>query len=289
MSTPKQRNFDQNFGLGGEWTGGRFKTALRLGIQSNHNGSLDAGARVGSTVSYAGSTVSCRLGGKTSADLGADITKVNFSSLLESREYRTQQYLNYQYSPKLQIGLGTTQGLSESESSSRQTYIQSGLKIVTQPTGKLAFNVSAGNEWRHFDSGQPSTSAPVFSAGIAWQATGKTSFSLEARRRTFASAALVSQNYQSTNLSLSANETLTSTINASVSLGMEEATYSSSSPGIEATRKDHYVFSQLGLSWALRRNCSLATFYEFSQNDSSGPQSRPFRRNRTGISLSISF
>ncbi|RFC42534.1 MAG: hypothetical protein DVB28_001841, partial [Verrucomicrobia bacterium] len=127
MSTPKQRSFEQNLSVGGEWTGSRLKTALRLGLQSNHNGSLDAGARVGSTVSYAGATVSCRLGGKTSADLGADITKASYSSLLESREYRTQQYLNYQYSPKLQIGLGTTQGLSEAESSSRQTYLQSGL------------------------------------------------------------------------------------------------------------------------------------------------------------------
>ena len=289
MSSPKQRAYEQNIGGGGEWTTGRLKTALRLGFQSNRNGSLDAGARVGSRVSYAGGTVSYQISAKTNAELGADVTKANFNGLLESREYRTEQYLNYQYSPKLQIGLGSTQGLAEAGSSRPQTYVQGGLRAVAQPTAKLGFMVSVGNEWRHFDSGQPGTTAPVFSTGVGWQATGKTSFSIEARRRTFASVALASQNYQSTNVALAVHETLTATLNASLSLGLEDAKYSASSPGVQSNRSDQYVFSHLGLNWLIRRNCSLGTFYEWSQNDSKGDQSQPFHRNRIGVSLSVSF
>lgn len=289
MSSPKQRAYEQNIGVGGEWTTGRLKTSLRLGFESNRNGSLDAGARVGSRVSYAGGTVSCRISAKTSAELGADVTKASFNGLLESREYRTEQYLNYQYSPKLQIGLGSTQGLAEAGSSSRQTYVQGGLRAAAQPTAKLGFTAAIGNEWRHFDSGQPGTTAPVFSAGIGWQATGKTAFSVEARRRTFASVALASQNYASTNVALAVHEMLTATLDASLSLGLEDAKYSASSPGVQSNRSDQYVFSRLGLSWLIRRNCSFGTFYEWSQNDSKGDQSQPFHRNRIGVSLSVSF
>ncbi len=287
--TPKERNYDQTLGIDGGWTGGLVKTDLRLGYQTSHSGSRDAGERTGRQVLYTGATASCPLGGKTSADLGADFTKASFDTLLGSHEFRLQGFLNYQVTPKLQFGVGATEGNMEADAGQRQSYTQGLLRIAAQPTGKLGFTASAGNEWRNYDSNQPQTTTPVFALGSSWQATEQTSLSVDARRRTFASAALASQNFESTTVSLTAREMLTATVDASVSVGVEEANYHSTALGVNADRKDEFWFTRLGLDWQIRSNCSVGTFYEFSRNDSSGTQSHAFSRNRVGVSLSVSF
>jgi len=287
--SPHEQALDQTFGISAEWNGSRMHVTFTTGVQSSHNSSLDAGDRVGRMVQYAGGTASYQVTGKTSADLGADITKAHFDTLLSSSEYRVQEFLNHQWSPKIQWGLGATQGVTNGENAARQTYLQGLIRVITRLTGKLGFNASAGNEWRHYDSGQPATSAPVFGASAVWQATGKTTFSLDSRRRTFSSAALVSQNYESTSTSISVHEMLTATVGASLSVGMEKAQYSTSSPQIQADREDSYLFSRISLEWLASRNCTLGTFYESGNNNSKGSQGASFRRNRIGLSLSLNF
>ena len=287
--TSQKRTYDQTLGVGSEWSGNRLQLNLRTGLQTSHNSSLDAGGRTGRSVFYAGGLASYQVGGKTTADLGGDFTQTKFESLLNSSEYRAQEYLNYQWSPKLQWGLGTTQGVVNAEASARQTYIQALVRIVTALSGKLDVNASAGNEWRNYESGTPSTTHPVFSAGAAWQATGKTNLTLDARRRTFASASLQAQNYESTSTSLSVHEMLTASLSATLSLGLEKSHYSASTPGIPSDRTDNYLFSRIGLDWIPRKNLTVGMFYEIGDNDSKGTQSHSFRRNRMGVSLNMSF
>lgn len=287
--TSQKRTYDQTLGVGSEWSGSRLQLNFRTGLQTSHNSSLDAGERTGRSVFYAGGLASYQVGGKTTAELGGDFTQTKFESLLNSSETRAQEYLNYQWSPKLQWGLGTTQGVVNSEASARQTYIQALVRIVAELSGKFGVNASAGNEWRNYESGIPSTTHPVFSAGAAWQATGKTSLTLDARRRTFASAALFAQNYESTSTSLSVHEALTASLSATLAFGLERSHYSASSPGVQSDRTDSYLFSRIGLDWIPRKNLTMGTFYEIGDNDSKGAQGHSFRRNRMGVSLNISF
>lgn len=287
--TSQKRTYDQTLGVGSEWSGNRLQLNFRTGLQTSHNSSLDAGGRTGRSVLYAGGLASYQVGGKTTADFGGDFSQTKFESLLNSSEYRAQEYLNYQWSPKLQWGFGTTQGIVTSEASARQTYIQALVRIVSALSGKLDFNASAGNEWRNYESGTPSTTHPVFSAGATWQATGKTNFTFDARRRTFASAALQAQNYESTSTSLSVHEMLTASLSATLALGLEKSHYSATSPGVPSDRTDNYLFSRIGLDWIPRKNLTVGTFYETGENDSKGAQSHSFRRNRMGVSLNISF
>jgi hypothetical protein len=135
----------------------------------------------------------------------------------------------------------------------------------------------------------PSTFTPVYNAALSWQATGQTSFSLEGRRRVFSSASLGSQNYESTNLTLSAKEMVSATVDATVSVGAERADYKAVTNAVKATRRDDFVFTRFSVDWAVVKNCSLGVFYEFNKNASKGPEGQPFQRNRTGISVSLSF
>lgn len=289
MRTPAQRAYEQNAGLDGGWSGSRLKLGLRLGLQRTRSGSIDAGDRVGRQVYYAGLTSSYLFTGKLSGELSADVTHASFDALLGSREFRAQQYFNYDCTPKLQIGLGATEGLLRPDGAPDQQYEQALFRVVSQPTAKVGLSASAGAEHRHFDSGLASTFTPVYNALLSWQATGQTSFSLEGRRRVFSSASLGSQNYESTNLTLSAKEMLSATVDATLSVGAERADYKAATSAVTATRRDDFVFTRASVDWAVSRNCSLGVFYEFSKNDSKGPQGHPFQRNRTGVSLSLSF
>ncbi len=289
LSNPEQRTYDQKAGIEGAWGGASLKTGFRTGLQSSHNSSLDAGDRVGRQVYYAGGGASYGLSEKTSVELNTDFTRAEFNGLIGSRETRLQGFLNRQITPKLEVGAGATEGEAKADGGKRQTYTQAVLRAKAQPTGKISINASAGNEWRSFESGEPSTTTPVFSLGASWQATGRTSISMEGRRRTFTSAALVSQNYTSSDGAVSIREMLTTTVDASLTVGIEKAEYHSASPGVSSDRKDNYWFARYGMDWAVRRFCTTGVFYEFSKNDSTGQQNHVFSRNRIGANLALSF
>ena len=289
LRTPTQRAYEQNLGIDGGWSGSLLKLGFRLGVQTTRSGSRDAGERVGRQVVYWGLTSSYPFTSKISGEVSADITRASFDSLLGSREYRAQQYLTYQITPKTQLGVGATEGLLRPDGGQQQNYEQALLRVVAQPTAKLGLNASAGMEQRHFESGLESTFTPVYNALVSWQATGQTNFSLEGRRRVFSSASLGSQNYESTNLTLSAREMLAATVDATVAIGAERADYKAASTTVESTRRDDFVFTRASVDWAVLKNCSLGVFYEFSKNLSKGPEGHPFQRNRAGLSVSLSF
>jgi hypothetical protein len=289
VRTPSQRSYEQNLGIDGGWSGSRLKLGFRMGVQSTRSGSRDAGDRVGRQVLYWGLTSTYPFTPKLTGELSADVTRAAFDALLGSREYRAQQFLSYQFTPKTQLGLGATEGLLRPDGGQQQNYEQALFRVVSQPTAKLGLNASAGMEHRHFEAGLASTFTPVYNAIASWQATGKSSFSLEGRRRVFSSASLGSQNYESTSLTLSAREMLAATVDATVSIGGERADYKAAATTVDATRRDDFVFTRASVDWALFKNCSLGVFYEFSKNLSKGMEGHPFQRNRAGLSVSLSF
>lgn len=286
---PAQKTYEQNLGLDGGWNGGRLKTGFRIGAQSSHNSTRDAGERVGRQIYYLGFTASYPFTGKVGGEFSADGTRSTFQGLLGAHEYRIQEFLNYEWSGKTQLGIGATEGLLRPDGGLEQTYEQGLLRIVSQPTGKLSINASAGAENRQFDSGQASTLTPVFNAAASLQATGRTTLSLEGRRRTFSSASLQQQNYEATNLSFTLREMVSATLDAAVSLGAERADYKAAAKSVIVTRRDDYWFVRTSADWAIRKHCTLGAFYEFSRNLSQGDEGNPFRRNRVGVSVGLSF
>jgi hypothetical protein len=289
LDSPRERTYDQILGAASEWTGSRMQASFRGGIQNTRSSTLDAGAQVERKVYTAGATSAYQIGAKTSAELGADFTRVRFNTLLNSSEYRVQEYFNYQYSPKLHLGIGSAQGIAAAKSSPQQTYIQALGRIQTALLKKIDLNAFYGNEWRHFDSELPTTTHPVFGAGASWQATGKTSFTVDTRRHTFASAALEAQNYESTSTSFAAHETLSANLQASLTLGVESSHYSATRADVLAERRDNYRFSRVALGWLARQNCTVETFFDSGKNTAKGAQSQSFRRIRIGVSVNINF
>jgi len=288
--SPAQRTYEQVGGLDGGWSGSRLKTGFRLGIQSVENGSPDVGERATLRSQYGGLTLTYPLTGKIGTEVSGDMSRAKSDGLLGSRENRVQEFLTYDFSPKLQIGIGSTQGVLQADAAVRQTYDQALFRVIAHPTGKLGCSASLGNEWRHFGAGEPSSEAPVFAAAATWQVSGQSLLSLEARRRTFASASVVGQNYEATDVSVSARQALSESLDGVITFGYERADYHAATAGVQANRLDNYYFSRLGLNWVINGKISLGGFYEISKNESSGTNpGLSYQRNRIGMALSFNF
>jgi hypothetical protein len=168
-----------------------------------------------------------------------------------------------------------------------QTYEQALFRVIYAATEKLAFNASAGGELRQTDDGD--VFSPVFSLGAVWKPTDSTSVSLEGRRRTYASAALVGQDYEATGLTISVRQRFLQRFYLSLAAGYEHTEYIAVQPGIVANRVDDYYFIRPSFDWDLSEYFSVGLFYEHDESVSSGVGARPFTRDLFGAQFSLRY
>ena len=289
LENQNQGHLQQSAALDAQWSASRLRVTLRGGAESLRSGSRDLGERTAQRSHFGGITANYALGAKTSVDLGATANHFGADSGLSSDDLQAQAFLSYQMSPKLQIGAGGVSGRLEPEQGQNQSYRQGLLRTVVQPTEKITLNTSVGAEWRSYQDASPGTQSPIFSLGGNWQATARTSFTLEARRRIAPAASVAQQNFTQTAFTIGASQMITETVQASISGGYEHAGYHSTLSTLIADRKDDYYFGRAAVRWAWKRWCDVGVFYEFTRNDSSGTQGLSFQRNRLGLSLGITF
>lgn len=284
-----QQSYDQIANVIGSWNGQKLRISFRGGAQSAHTTSNDPGDRIGRTLFYGGIHIAYAIGEKLSSEWSADATHAAFQSLLHSNEYRTQSFLQYQWTPKIRVGLGNTFGVLVPEKGEHQTYIQGLLRTQYAPTAKITLDTQVGADIRRYRNGRDQSSTPVFSLVASWAATPKTQISLEGRRRIFASSALESQNYRVTGVSATLQHLLSESLSTGITTGYENASYAATRSGITSDRRDNYGFLRLSINWMAYRRLSLGSFYELSRNLSTGSQSREFTRNRVGITANLNF
>jgi hypothetical protein len=162
------------------------------------------------------------------------------------------------------------------------------LRATLVATQKLTFSGDVGIGVTRYDSGGSSLS-PTFDLGVTWAVWDGTTVTLNGHSRVFNSVIFTDQNYTSTGVVIGLNQQLGIRFVGFVTLGYENLAYTSAGPGVDATRNDDYFFARFGLQWHAFSRCSFGLFYEFSQNSSQGQQARDFRRDRTGLQMSVVF
>lgn len=262
---------------------------LHLGMQSVEGNSIDAGEQVRRNSFYAGITSTYAYSDKTSFDLNADYTTSVYHGLLDSQEVRVQGFVNYQIGAKLQLGVGGLIGWLEQEGGPSQVYEQGLFRAVYTPTAKLTLNTTFGFETRQIGGGGGTDNSPYFSIGAAWAPRDRLTFTIDARRRTFASAALAGQNYVATGVVATVNAVFTPSLSGSLALGFDHAEYKSTETGVDASRTDNYFYVRPSLDWHVSKHWTVGVFYEFSTDHSSGFGGNPFSRNRAGALVSFNF
>ncbi len=229
------------------------------------------------------------LTGKTFLTASLYYSLSDYESLLSSSVISGNFYLNYNYSPKLAVGLGASGGYNFVESPSQdETFEQINARASYELTGKVSASLSAGVEFRQVEGGGQDNGSPVFDGSLFYQPFDGTSLSLSFSRRTQNSAVLAGQDFHSTQVTLSARQRFLQRIYLGLSVGYENSGYFSTSTGISSTRTDDYYFIQASLDFNLTSFWSAGVFYLYREDDSS-LSLFSFYDNQFGLRSSLAF
>lgn len=250
---------------------------------------LDVSARTRLNIYSTRLDANYSLTGKTFLTAGANYSVSDYSSLISSSLVSGNLYLNYTYSPKLSVGAGVTGGYNAVDApSDDQTFEQVNLRASYELTGKVSASFSAGFEFRQITNGASDNGSPVFEGTLFYQPFDGTSLSLSLSRRTQNSATLVSQDYHSTNVTLSVRQRFLQRVFAGLSVGYENSSYFGTVSEIDSNRTDDYFFAQASLDLNITSFWTAGIYYFHRESDSS-LDSFSFYDNQIGLRTSFTF
>ncbi len=258
----------------------------------NDRVNLDVGGRTRVNIFTTRLDASYYLAGKTfvSSQLGA--TAYDYNSLISSESFFANAFLNYNYGPKLTLGVGGGVGYNAVEQPNPdQTFEQAAARLEYQVTGKITVNATGGVEFRQFDGQRSTYVTPVFDVGAKFSPFDGTAININASRSTMNSAVLGGQDFSSTTFILGAHQRFLQRFAFGVTLGYERSDYFSTLFGIESSRNDNYYFVQPSVDMAVTRFWSVGAYYLRRQNDSSDSSfsSFSFYDNQVGLRSSLTF
>ncbi len=216
---------------------------------------------------------------KTKASIGISYSETAYADafFVDSQSYTIPVNYFYGISPKVDLSAGFR-------------YSQTTVDAVNQDSEDLNFNVGARGEFTaklngSFDVGYTVRSPEVgddtgvvaVNAGLAYDYSPKTQFSLDARSGFDTNALGASQ--RSYGVTLGGNTQFNESFGANASIGYELVDFAS-------TREDNFITIGLGLAYTINRHASLAANYTH-QNNTSNSSLVEFAANT--ISFSANF
>ena len=232
------------------------------------------------------------LTGKTFLSSGVDslVTEYDSATLISSQMFSGNLFLNYHYSEKIVIGAGGTGGYDFVDNPNPdQTFEQANVRGSYQATGKIAFNLSGGVEFRQFEkNSRGEYISPVFELNATYQPFDGTTVTLAGSRRTFNSGVLAGQDFAGTTITAGLRQRLAQRFYFAVSAGYQNSDYFSTVSGVMANRRDNYYFIEPALDFPITRFWTVGGYYLHRQNDSSF-QSFKFDDNQVGVRTVLTF
>jgi hypothetical protein len=210
------------------------------------------------------------LTGKTSLSAAGDYTLIDYpGGLTNSHRISGNLFLNYQYSPKLVVGVGSTAGRDVlDQANSNQTFEQANLRGSYAVTAKLNASGLVGLEFRQFDTGSRGSVTPVFDLSATYKPFDGTSISIDASRATQTSAVLLGQDYTSTQVQVTAKQRLLRRFGLSFTAGYQNLGYIDALTHTVASREDNYYFIQPTIDVRITNFWFAGAFLVYRQNTS---------------------
>jgi hypothetical protein len=243
------------------------------------------------------------LNSQMSLDLGLNQTINLVSGFNNSYDWSTLDWLNYEFWPRLNAGIGAGGGYVLVQNNGQlggigggdanQTYEQLQTRVNWRATQKLSFQLSVGLEDRQFMiAGAGSSLSPIFGATVEYMPFKGTQITLSGNRTVassdYYSAALETE---TTIVSLNVDQRLFRQYKLGVGLAYSVTDYSTPS-GLAAAglanRTDDQVSFNARLSHPFFKRGTWALFYQYSDNTSS-QAGFSYQSNQSGIEITYSF
>ena len=235
-------------------------------------------------------SASHRLNSKVSIDFSLS-QDFEFADQFSSyRQWSTMEWVNYQFWPRLDGGLGLGGGYVNVSTGSDMTFEQLQGRISWRAADRTSLTVHGGLEDRQFLSGGvPPLLNPLYGVAIQYRAGRKTSVSLTVDHAVSASY-FQSQAAETTSVGLNIGQSLSEKLSLSLGVGLTSVSYAASAPGVAAGGSYDYKSVNVRLGYSISKRCSLSGTYTFSDNASSQTQAGlGFSSNQIGIELGYGF
>jgi hypothetical protein len=252
-----------------------YSTALNASYQFNDKMSLDMGFN--QNFNYVGN---------------GTITTNYLQSLANSKMWSTMDWLNYQFWPRFNAGLGVGGGYTVQSGSPDSVNEQYQARVNWRATDKISFQLGGGvQDQQYLSGGAGGLVTPIFSATIQYQPFEQTMLSVTASR-TVAPASFQNQTAENTGITGDLNQRLLGKLYLDLSGGYNKTKYLASASGLSTSRNDDVYSFNARLSCHLLKRGTVAVFYSYSDNSSSqsGFTSGPgFGYTSTQVGLEIGY
>ena len=218
-----------------------------------------------------------------------DASVYDYPDFISSQDISGGLCINYQWTPKVVVGLGGTGGYDfVDDPNPDQSFEQANVRINYQATGKLNLAASVGVEFRQFDGNRGDRVTPVFEVGAVYQPFDGTSVTLAAGRRMLNSGFFGDQDFATTYVIARIQQRLLQRIYLGLAAGYENADYFPTATGVSATRDDNYYFVEPSLDVLITRWLSAGVYYLHRQ-DNSSIDFFSFYDNQVGVRATLRF
>lgn len=286
------------------YSSAKLQLGMDVSFAQTDGGNVEVGDRVKSIGVVSSVSASYTVSPKTTVGTSFSYSDNIYEQFISSRRYGAQTFVDYAVTAKTQLGVGVGYDQSEVEYGADSGAVSATGRVSWQATSKFALRAVIGGEWRQNEeiraaivpgSDEPVTAegteqfSPIFSLGALYNARENTSISLDAYRRSSPSISEVNQSYYSTGMVLAVNQRVYDRFSCSLNLGYENADYQATVEGVVADRKDDYWYIRPQVSYAIRTQLTVALYYQYSKNASTGSDGVSFDVNLVGATVSYGF
>lgn len=224
---------------------------------------------------------------KMSASLGVGQNIISADQFNSFREWSTLDWLNYEFWPRLNAGIGVGFGYVNVQTGPDMTYEQLQSRVNWRATDKISFQVHGGGEDRQFLAGAGDLLNFVFGAAIQYQPFKVTRISISADRAVSASY-FAGQTTENTDFTGILDQRLLGKLYLDLLGGYHVVKYVASASTASVNREDDLYSVSVQLSYPFAQRGTVAAFYQASSN-SSTESGFGYSSSQVGFQISYRF
>jgi hypothetical protein len=231
-------------------------------------------------------TASCPLNSKLSVDLGIDQNLIYPTDFTRSLEWSTLDWLNYEFWPRLTVGVGAGAGYYDSTPDAVFEQVQG--RVNWRATDKTSFQLSGGAQFTQFtDSGGVSLISPIFGGSIQYLPFKHTQISLNGSE-TVNNSYFANQFTVTSTLGANLNQRLLEKLYLNVGGNYNWYNYVAPVNGVAANSSQQYYTVRVDLSTTLFKRVTASLFYSYSDNITS-QTGLAFSSSQVGFNLGFRY
>jgi hypothetical protein len=282
----EEDTFDHDARIGAQWAMKKLTLGIKLRFQTLNLPDVDVGDRQRQWRLNVALTSLYDISDKTNVEVNFEHLSRNYERNSDTREWKNQNWLNYQIRPKVNIGVGGALGYVESTDGPEQYFQQGVLRVRYKPSEKLSLTLVGGVETRQVKGGDDQVN-PVASLSVTWKPYDGTYLYVNGFSRTQTSAAR-GQNYTATGFDLLARQRFYQRYYVALAAGYANAAYDDLPNSTGGSRTDDLFYVRPSVEMDVTRWLSATAAVEIRRNDSTDAR-RSFDELTAYLQFSVYF